>query len=235
MANKSEPIITQRRVWGRRQGRPLSPSRQLAMDEVFPTISISIDDLEEDRSLAPDNLFDVPRETWMEIGFGAGEHVIGLLEQSPDINIVAAEPYVDGVSTLIKDMPAEHHPRVRVLMDDAMMLARSLADDSISRIYILNPDPWHKTKHHKRRIVSDINLDVFARILKSGGQLVMTSDVPDMAEWMVTHAARHKDFNWLAESQADWSTAPEGWITTRYEVKGAKGAKRMTYLFFERK
>lgn len=224
-----------RRVWGRRQSRPLSPSRQQVMDDIFPRISIDSCDLNEDGALAPSPLFDTPREIWLEIGFGAGEHVIGLLAQHDDINMLAAEPYVDGVSTFIKDLPEAYMPRVRVLMDDAMMLARSLSDQSIERLYILNPDPWHKKRHHKRRIVSPDNLDVFARILKPGGQLIMSSDVPDMADWMVTHAYQHPDFDWNAEHCADWSQPPADWITTRYEVKGAKGARVMTYLFFTRK
>ena len=233
LANSNTSTPT-RRVWGRRQGRPLSPSRQQAMDDLFPRVSIDGQILREDGSLIPSSLFDAQRETWFEIGFGAGEHVIGLLDQRDDINMIAAEPYVDGVSTFIKDLPDAYYQRTRVLMDDAMMLARSLESRCLERIYILNPDPWHKARHHKRRIVSDDNLDVFARILKPGGQLIMTSDVPDMADWMVTHAYKHRAFEWRAESCKDWSIRPDDWITTRYEVKGAKGARVMTYLFFTR-
>lgn len=62
----------------------------------------------------------------------------------------------------------------------------------------------------------------------------MSTDVPPLAEWMVTQASLHSSFSWTARRADDWRCAPEGWITTRYETKGAKGAKRMSYLIFER-
>ena len=227
-------IIPTRRVWGRRQNRPLNAQRQKAVDEVLPRISIDPVLLDEKGGLAPSSLFEADHPVWMEIGFGSGEHVIGLLEQQTEINMVAAEPFVNGMAAFVKDLPEEYEPRVRVLMDDAMMLARSLADHSVERIYVLNPDPWHKARHHKRRIVRPETLDVFARILKPGGQLIMSSDVPDMVDWMVTHSFNHPAFEWQAGCTEDWSKAPEDWITTKYEVKGAKGAEKMSYLFFER-
>ena len=225
----------QRKVWGRRQSRPLNITRAKAMEEIFPQIEIDKATLTQDHALSTTALFGNDNETWMEIGFGSGEHVIGLLDQSPKINMVAAEPFLNGMAAFVKDLPKSHIPRTRVLMDDAMMLASSLQENSINKLYILNPDPWHKKRHYKRRIVSSDNLDVFAKILKSGGELIMTSDVPDLADWMITHAFNHPDFTWQATSQADWSEKPKNWITTRYETKGAKGAKKMCYLLFTRK
>lgn len=226
---------TQRGVWVRRHNRSLGWQRQKAMDEVFPLIAIDGEGLTETGSLAPSSLFDNPKApVWMEIGFGCGEHVTGMLGQNPDVNIIGCEPFVNGVAALAHDLPREYVPRVRVLMDDALLLARSLADASIERLYILNPDPWHKAKHHKRRIVRPETLDEYARILKSGGQLIMSSDVPDLVEWMVTHTFNHPAFEWQARCAEDWRTPPQDWISTRYETKGAKGAARMSYLFFVR-
>ncbi|MFP4312764.1 MAG: tRNA (guanine(46)-N(7))-methyltransferase TrmB [Alphaproteobacteria bacterium] len=123
---------------------------------------------------------------------------------------------------------------IRVHMDDAVQLCRSIADQSLDGIYILNPDPWHKKRHHKRRIVRPETLDIYARILKPGGQLVMSTDVPYLADWMITHAYNHPAFEWSAQSCKDWQNKPSDWVTTAYEGKGAKGAKKMCYLFFER-
>ena len=124
---------------------------------------------------------------------------------------------------------------IRVLMDDGVIIARSLTPASLDGVYILNPDPWHKKRHHKRRIINQTNLDVFANVLKPGGKLVMTSDVEDLAAWMCTHASNHPEFDWQAKSKADWSIPPQDWFSTRYEQKGAKGTKKMVYLFFKRK
>jgi tRNA (guanine-N7-)-methyltransferase len=122
-----------------------------------------------------------------------------------------------------------------VHIDYAMMVANSLKDECLDGIYVLNPDPWHKKRHFKRRIIRGENLDVLARILKPGGTLIMSTDVLDLADWMVTEAFNHPAFTWSAKCAEDWRVPPEDWITTAYEVKGAKGANKMSYLFFEKK
>ena len=131
-------------------------------------------------------------------------------------------------------------------MEDAIKLVDSIASDSLDGIYVLNPDPWHKTRHHKRRITSTSvaiqtrifsteNLDRFARILKSGATLIMTTDVDELAEWMLTHAVNHSEFEWTACSREDWAVAPQGWIKTRYEEKGAQAGRKQSYLIFKRR
>lgn len=231
--DKSDKQI--KRVYGRRQGRPLNPARKEAFERLMPKIGISSDDLTENASLCPSSLFDKEHNaTWLEIGFGAGEHVKALMEQHRDIGFLGAEPFLNGMTSFLKSLDPEDETQVRVLMDDAMMLVRSLKDNSLERLYILNPDPWHKKRHHKRRIVNPDNLDEFARVLKPDSQLIMTTDVPYLAEWMCTAAVNHPAFRWTAKSATDWKKAPTDWIPTRYEVKGAKGADQMCYLFFER-
>lgn len=232
---KDSPQSKERKVWGRRKSRPLSATREQAMETLFPALDIPKPLLSEQATLNPDTLFTTPQETWMEIGFGGGEHIIGLLDQTPGINILGAEPFLNGMANFIKDLPKEFHPRTRVIMDDAMILAHSLSDACLSRLYILNPDPWHKKRHYKRRIVNTENLSCFARILKPGGQLIMTTDVLDLADWMITQATPHPDFEWTAQAHEDWATPPKDWIKTRYETKGAKGAKKMCYLTFIRR
>ena len=224
-----------KRVHGRRTGRPLNKSRQDALDVLMPKLGIPLEHLNEDGKLLPSSLFDTGyRQCWFEIGFGNGEHLAALMERHPDTAFIGAEPFINGMSAFLKSIEDVPHNHVRVLMDDAMMIANSLADNSLDGMYILNPDPWHKSRHHKRRIVRPDTLDQFARILKQGGQLIMSTDVLDLADWMVTHTARHPSFKWTAEKASDWQNAPKDWITTRYEEKGAKGASTMTYLIFER-
>ena len=226
----------EKRVFGRKLGRPLNASRKAALDALLPEVSIPQDLLKEDGSLDPASLFDMPYSaTWLEIGFGNGEHLSGLMERHPENAYIGAEPFVNGMSAFLKDIQDRPKDRVRVHMDDAMMVANSLAENSLDGIYVLNPDPWHKKRHHKRRMVRAENLEVFARILKPGGQLIMSTDVPYLAEWMVTETIKHGAFAWEAQCAADFWEKPEGWIETAYETKRAKGADRMVYLVFTRK
>ncbi len=174
---------------------------------------------------------------WLEIGFGAGEHLSALCRRNPQTGYIGAEPFINGVAALLKDVQADEMPieNLRILHGDAMKLALSFTPASLDGIYVLNPDPWPKKRHHNRRIIRPDTLDVFARILKSGGALIMSTDVDDLAEWMVTHASNHPAFTWTARTKADWQIMPEGWIPTRYEQKGITAGRKQTYLIFTRK
>lgn len=225
-----------KRVFGRRHGRPLSPTRKQAFDDLYDQLKLPLDILKEDAALDPASLFTKDQPCVFEIGFGSGEHVIDMMTKTPDRNYIAAEPFDNGMTMFLKQLKEREMDtdNLRVLMDDALYVARSLKDNSLDEIYILNPDPWPKTRHHKRRIVRQDTLDHYARVLKKGGRLIMTTDVPDLAQWMVSETIRHGQLNWTAKSKTDWETAPEGWSPTKYELKGAKGAQKMAYLIFEK-
>ena len=173
----------------------------------------------------------------LEIGFGNGEHLAEMMRRNPTHNFIGAEPFKNGMTAFLKEINDDKLPldNIRVHMDDAIPLVKSLAPNSIDEIYVLNPDPWHKTRHHQRRIINQNNLDEFSRIMKKGAKLIMTTDVVNLIEWMVTEATLHPDFDWTAKSANEWRVAQKDWIPTRYETKGAKGADHMNYLFFVKK
>lgn len=225
-----------RSLFGRKKGRPLTKDRELALRSLLPVLQISPALLRESFDTDLCEIFGESfQNAWLEIGFGQGEHVSALMRQNPDTAFLAAEPFVNGMGAFLKDIQNDPHDNIRVFMNDGMIVARSLKPESLDGIYVLNPDPWHKKRHHKRRIIRSENLDVFAKILKPEGKLVMTTDVEDLAEWMITQASNHPAFEWQAESSKDWYTPPSGWIPTRYQTKGAKGAKKMVYLIFTRR
>lgn len=224
-----------RSLFGRRQGRALKGDRAEAMEKIFPQLEIDCSKLTEKNDILPENLLEKQySEYWLEIGFGHGERLTAEARQNPQTGYLGAEPFINGMAAFVKDMGTPTLENVKVLMDDGMIVANSLAPSSLDGIYVLNPDPWHKTRHHKRRIINHENLDIFATILKPKGKLILTTDVEDLANWMLTHTTTHPKFNWLAKTKKDWSHPPENWIKTRYETKGAKGAKKMAYLLFEK-
>ena len=225
-----------RKVHGRKHGRPLKRMRLDALDELLPRIEVFKPFLKEDGQLDPKALFDAePSVMHLEIGFGNGEHLTALLEANPGHFVIGAEPYTNGVSAFLKSIKDDPPLKTcRILMDDAMKIVHSLKDASVDFLYILNPDPWPKTRHHKRRVVSPENLTAFARVLKDGATMIQTTDVDDLAGWMITQTANCPDFEWVAESAADWQTPPEGWLPTRYEQKGVAAGRKQTYLIYKR-
>jgi tRNA (guanine-N7-)-methyltransferase len=225
-----------KRVYGRRLGRPMSASRQDVIDTLLPDLTVDLADLKEDGSLNPHSLFETQKEIVLEIGFGNGEHLKAMMEQRPGRNYIGVEPFINGMSAFLKSIKDMDHAGVRVWMDDAVMLCRSMASESLSAIYILNPDPWPKKKHHKRRIVRAETLIEYHRVLKPGGAFIMATDVDDLAEWMATETVNHGGFEWEAQSSKDWQTMPQGWfVTTRYAAKGVNAGRKETYLLFQKR
>lgn len=225
-----------RKVHGRKHGRPLKRMRIDALDDLLPRLEVFRPFLTEKGDLDPKELFGTPPGVLhLEIGFGNGEHLTALLDANPDHFVIGAEPYTNGVSAFLKDIKDDPPlQRCRILMDDALKIVHSLKDASVDYLYILNPDPWPKTRHHKRRVVSAENLKAFARVLKDGATMIQTTDVDDLAGWMVTQSVNCPDFEWQAESAADWQTPPAGWLPTRYEQKGVAAGRKQTYLIFKR-
>ena len=84
------------------------------------------------------------------------------------------------------------------------------------------PDPWPKKKHWKRRFVSQVNLDRFARVLKAGGTFRFASDIDTYVNWTLLHCAAHGGFAWEAAQADDWRKAYPGWPGTRYEAKALR-------------
>ncbi len=228
----SHPV---RKVHGRRIGRPLNALRQKALDNFYPKYAFSEDELNHDETLAPSSLFPNAKQFCFEIGFGNGDFLFEEMEKHSDYGFIAAEPFINGMSALLSKFNENKEYPIKVWMDDAMDIAKSLTSNSLDIIYILNPDPWPKTRHHKRRIVSSENLDQFARILKPEGQLIMTTDVDELAVWMATQTVNHLSFKWTAKTVNDWRTPPKGWTRTRYEKKGETAGRKQSYLLFQKR
>jgi tRNA (guanine-N7-)-methyltransferase len=172
---------------------------------------------------------------WLEIGFGGGEHLAMLATKHPDVTIIGCEPYWNGVASLLSRIEQGNLTNVRIFPDDVRMLLSAMPDAVLERAYILFPDPWPKTRHHKRRLVQAPLLDLLARTLKPGAPLLFATDDGDYACWMLEHLTAHPDFAWCPESPAECDRPPEEWVQTRYEEKALAAGRRPTYLRAVRK
>jgi tRNA (guanine-N7-)-methyltransferase len=179
-------------------------------------------------------LFASPREVWLEIGFGGGEHLAMLAQRHRDIGFIGAEPFVNGVARLLSLAEAGGLDNIRILADDARLLLKSLPDASIGRAFALFPDPWPKLRHHKRRIVNPDTVAALARILRPGAELRLATDDADYARAMLETVLREPRFVWLAERSGDWLARPDDWPATRYEEKALAAGRGPVYLRFAR-
>lgn len=226
---KGPPDPTRPKFYGRRKGRALNATQQDALDNSLPRHLLHID-----RLAGPATLFDKPvTALWMEVGFGSGEHLLAQAQAHPDIGLIGCEPFLNGVAKLARDIEAASVDTIKVYPDDARHVLDALPDESVSRIFVLFPDPWPKKRHNMRRFIGPENLPRLARVLTDGGELRCATDHPDYLDWMLYHAGQHPDFTWLAERPSDWQQRPKDQPPTRYETKALAG--RPHYLRFRRK
>ena len=221
------------RWYGRRLGKPLRAKRKQLLDELLPTLRIDpkADQIPADlRSLFANPV----REVWLEIGFGGGEHLAEQAANNPDVGIIGCEPFINGVASLMKHIDERKLTNVRVYDDDVRHLLEVMAPECLARIFILFPDPWPKTRHHRRRIVKDETIVEFARLLKDAGELRFASDHAGYVSWALRHLLQSEDLHWTAKRPGDWRDPPEDWVETRYEKKAKAKGDAPAYLRFER-
>lgn len=229
----TKPADSDPQFYGRRRGRKLRPGRERLLETVLPEISIVLP--AGDGLVDPSMwLADDPREVWLEIGFGAGEHLAWQAAQNPWIGMLGAEPYLNGVARLLAEIDAQDLTNIRILADDVRPMLARLEAGSLDRAFILFPDPWPKLRHHRRRIVSTAMLDELARVMKDGAELRLATDDQDYLVWMLRHLEAHDGFVWLAEKAEDWTTRPVDWPDTRYEGKNRSGGPGSTFLRYRR-
>lgn len=178
-------------------------------------------------------LFGTPvRSVHLEIGFGAGEHLLHAASLHPDRGYFGVEPFVNGLARLMLALARQPATNLRIYDDDATRVLDWLPEASLDAVDLFYPDPWPKPRHWKRRFVSPANLDRFARVLKPGGAFRFVSDIGGYVQWTLQHFAEHPRFE-VAASR-DWSVPFENWVQTRYEAKAVREGRRPAYLIFNR-
>ena len=201
------------RSFGRIKSRPIKPRQAALMDSLLPEIRVP------QQPFDPRSLMPGAAEIWLEIGFGGGEHMAGQGARRPDVLILGAEPFQNGVASALRHIDERGLKNVRLQDGDARELLAHLPDASLERIFVLFPDPWPKARHHKRRLVTPEVLAEFARVLKPGGGFRFATDWVDYADWTLERVLASSLFDWPARKADDWRTAPADHLTTRYEEK----------------
>jgi tRNA (guanine-N7-)-methyltransferase len=224
----------QRVIYGRRSARALRAGRREAVERTLPKLRIDLPP--GDDAVDPEALFGRGRsEVFLEIGFGAGEHLLAQARARPDAGFIGCEPFLGGVAKLVQDLEADDIGNVRIFMDDARLLLRRLPPACLAGAFVLFSDPWPKTRHHKRRIVCAPVLDHLARVLAPGAELRLATDDPGYLVWIVEHMHRSAPFEWLARRPEDWRRRPPDWPPTRYEEKAIAAGRRCAYLRYRRR
>jgi tRNA (guanine-N7-)-methyltransferase len=226
-----------REFYGRRSGKTLRPNQKRLMAELLPRVALSGVDAAanpERRVLPAERVCPAGRPVWLEIGFGGGEHLAAQAAAYPEVDLIGAESFVNGVAALLGHVEARGLGNVRVHFGDARDLLEVLPPASVARVFLLYPDPWPKARHHRRRFVNAENLAALARIMVPGAELRIASDIPDYVAHALAALSEARAFEPVVAGPPGWAEPWPGWPGTRYEAKALREGRVPHYLTFRR-
>jgi len=218
------------RSFVRREGR-LTDAQKRALDELWPRYGI-------DQPAAPFDLaalFGRAAPCVFEIGFGNGEHLLARAASEPDKDFIGVEVHRPGLGRVLNHAAAANLGNLRVACHDAVEVLRDgLADASLDELVIQFPDPWHKTRHHKRRLVQPEFAALVARKLKVGGVLQLATDWASYAVHMLDVLNAEP---LLRNRAADggYVERPPTRLKTRFEARGERLGHEVFDLAYERR
>lgn len=222
------------RSFGRRRGRTLTTRQQRLADELLPRLRLPLAEVAPSASQLTAALVPGARAIWLEIGFGGGEHLVAQAAAHPEVAFLGCEPFIDGVVKVLAQIEERGLGNIRLHDDDARDVLRWLPPASIDRAFVLFPDPWPKTRHRKRRLVSGPTLALLARVMKPGAELRIGTDIGDYARTILEAVARQEAFRWTATCPTDWREQGGDWPETRYQLKARREGRRCYFLRFQR-
>lgn len=233
--SNKHPDAPWRNFYGRIRGKTLRPKQEEYLQEDLDKLSPGPVDWEENPDRTPLDLRGVfgDAPVWLEIGFGGGELLVHQAVQNPGVGLIGAEPFINVVAMLLGKIRDAGVQNLRVYPGDVRNLFDVLPDQSVSKAFLLYPDPWPKKKHHRRRFVTAEHLEPLHRVLKPGTEFRVATDIPDYVRQTLVEVPK-AGFEWLAERPADWREPWADWHSTRYEQKALRAGRVPHYLTFRR-
>jgi len=211
-----------------RQGR-LTKSQAVALENEWPLYGVKSSEGELDFK----KLFNNNSPVTLEIGFGDGVSLAAMAEQAPDKNFLGVEVHRPGVGRLLHLIKEKGLTNIRVMDEDAVEIIKNcVAESSLDCVQLFFPDPWHKKRHNKRRIVQPEFISLIASRLRKGGVFHLATDWQPYAEHMAELMLASAEFKSL--SSGAYSQKPEERPTTKFENRGLKLGHGVWDLLFER-
>ncbi|ORU92268.1 MAG: tRNA (guanosine(46)-N7)-methyltransferase TrmB [Cycloclasticus sp. symbiont of Bathymodiolus heckerae] len=216
MPDNSNPTFLRRiRSFVKREGR-LTHGQETAIKMGWPLFG-----LDPNTQINPNELFNNDHPITLEIGFGNGDSLANMAASNPNRNYIGIEVHRPGVGHLLRLVLEKKLQNVRVFDTDAIdVLQCAIPDHSLDCVQLFFPDPWHKKRHHKRRIVQTEFLDLIHSKLKTGGNFHAATDWEQYAEHMMETISAHAGFS--NSNKTGYADRPEHRPLTKFENRGLK-------------
>ena len=217
------------RTFVMRAGR-MTPAQQKALEQQWPLYGLELADGMIDYA----GLFERDAPTVLEIGFGMGDSLLAMAQAAPELNYIGIEVHKPGVGRLLNNIAKAGLTNLKVYNDDALLVLKEcIPDGSLDGIQLFFPDPWHKKKHHKRRMVQPEIAQTFRAKLKLGGCFHMATDWQNYAEHMMEVMSAAEGYR-NAAGEGQYSPQPESRPDTKFQRRGEKLGHGVWDLVFER-
>lgn len=233
MTSKTPPLTRAgkpRAFFGRRSGKPLHGRQAQLFETLMPRVEVGYRH-QTDRLTPLTPFANSNAPLMLEIGYGGGEHLARQAMENPASNFIGAEVFANSIGKMLEKIAENDIENVRLFAFDALDLLRDLPDGALAGVYLLYPDPWPKTRHHKRRFISPMTMDELARTISPGGFLRFATDIEDYANWGLAHVLRNKSFLWEHGAPGSWHEPYRGWQPTRYEQKAREQGRLKSWYF----
>lgn len=212
-----------------RTGR-MTPGQQRAFDEGWSRFGLE----HSDGQLDFDRVFGRPGPRVLEIGFGMGQSLVAMAAASPDSNFIGIEVHHPGVGKLLHSMEEQGVDNIRAYCHDAVEILRDcIPDDSLDTVQIFFPDPWHKKRHHKRRLIQPPFVAALIRKLRVGGTLHLATDWQNYAEQMMEVLSAAEGLCNTCPA-GEYAPRPESRPLTKFELRGERLGHGVWDLLFTR-
>lgn len=228
--NQDNPNFTHRiKSFVLRQGR-LSAGQKRAIESQWPKFGLEV----KDELLDFNEVFGREAPTIIEIGFGMGKSLAEMAEANPQQNYIGIEVHRPGVGALLKLVEEKGLTNIHVYNDDAIeVLDKCIPKNSLAGVYLFFPDPWHKKRHHKRRIVQPEFAAKILQHLKVGGQFHMATDWENYAEHMMEVMSAAPGYQNIS-GDGEYTPRPDYRPLTKFEERGHRLGHGVWDLIFEK-
>lgn len=221
-----------RNFYGRVHGKTLRPSQKTYLAEDLDRLSLKGITREQNPGRTPVDLAAAlgGRPLWLEVGFGGGEHLVHMAARHPDVGLIGCEPFVNGIAMLLGKIRAAGVENLALHPGDVRDLFDVAPDHSFEKVFLNYPDPWPKSRHHRRRFVTPGYLAGLRRVLVPGAEFRVATDIPDYVRQTLEEVPK-AGFDLIAQGGTPW----EDWLSTRYEQKALREERVPHYLTFRRR
>lgn len=229
ISDSLQPSVKLVRSFGRVKSRRLSDHKKLLLADLLPKYEIVLEQLDE--LLLGAKCY---QQIYLEIGFGFGDFLFANSRSNPDTLYLGGETHLNGIVNLLTKLEQEPLANIKVFKSDVRLLLAKIANSILDKVYILFPDPWPKSKHYKRRLISADFIALLAKKMKNSAELVIASDHDLYQKWIINQMLKSPDFLCLNESELDWQIFPEGWVKTKYQKKAEVEGRKSICLRFKK-